>query len=327
MIELTVRAEVWPVRGVFRISRGSRTEITVILVELRKGETVGRGECVPCGRYGESVASTIAAVESIRESMKEGMTRQELQTALPAGAARNAVDCALWDLEAKLTGSSVWRLVGLESPPPAVLTAVTISVDTPEAMAAAAVNYGQAPLLKIKLGGEGDVERVKTVRHAAPSARLIVDANEAWTSSHCREYMPRLAELGVEMIEQPMPAAEDEGLRGIDRSVPLCADESCHTSSDLARLSGLYEYVNIKLDKTGGLTAALALVKEAKKVGFGIMVGGMVGTSLAMAPAVLLTPWAEFVDLDGPILLEKDRESPLLYEEGKVFPAAPALWG
>lgn len=326
MRELSIRQETWPVRGVFRISRGSRTEVTVVVVEIREGAATGRGESVPYSRYKETVAGVIDSIEGVRDDLIRGMNREELRQALPPGAARNALDCALWDLEAKQSGSPVWQLAGVDSPQPAT-TAVTISVDTPELMAEATRKQAHAPLLKVKLGGAGDLERMAAVREAAPDARLIVDANEAWTADLCREFVPKMARLGVELIEQPLPAGADEVLREIERLVPICADESCHTASDLPRLIGLYDYVNIKLDKTGGLTEALILARKAKENGFGIMVGCMLGTSLAMAPAVLLADFATVVDLDGPLLLDKDRENALDYTGGRVHPAVATLWG
>lgn len=326
MRELTVTHETWPVRGVFRISRGSRTEVTVVVVELHEGGVRGRGESVPYSRYKESVPGVIETIESIRGYLGGGMSREELQRVLPPGAARNAVDCALWDLEAKQKQKAVWQLAGLVEPRKTT-TAVTISVDTPALMADATRKQLHAPLLKVKLGGEGDLDRMAAVRKAAPNARLIVDANEAWTADLCREFFPHMARMGVELIEQPLPAGQDEVLRTIHRLVPICADESCHTSKDLPRLAGLYDFVNIKLDKTGGLTEALILARKAKESGFRIMVGCMLGTSLAMAPAVLLANLAAVVDLDGPLLLDKDRENPLDYSEGKVHPPPPVLWG
>ncbi len=326
MRTVTVRAEIWPIRGVFRISRGSRTEVNVVTVEIRDGDAIGRGESVPYSRYQESVEQVVADVERLRSRLEAGLSREELQAVLPPGAARNVLDCALWDLEAKKAGKPVWQMAGLEEPH-ATTTAVTISVDTPEKMAEAAGKRAEAPLLKVKLGGEGDVERMLAVRNAAPRARLIVDANEAWTPELCREFLPHMARMGVELIEQPLPAGQDEVLREISRIVPVCADESCHTREDLERLRGMYDYVNIKLDKTGGLTEALLLAKEAREAGFGVMVGCMLGTSLAMAPATLLTAYARFVDLDGPLLLDKDRENPLSYEGGKVHLPERALWG
>jgi len=245
---------------------------------------------------------------------------------MAAGAARNALDVALWDLEAKRSGSSVWALAGIAEPHP-VVTAYTLSVDTPERMAAAAREEAHRPLLKLKLTGAGDLERVRAVRAGAPQATLIVDANEAWTLDHLRDYAPALAALGVALIEQPLPAGQDAALAGLPRPVPLCADESCHTSADLAALAGRYDYVNIKLDKTGGLTEGLRLLHAARAQGFKIMVGCMIGSSLAMAPAMLLAQDAEFVDLDAPLLLARDRQPGLRYEGSTVYPPKPNLWG
>ncbi len=258
--------------------------------------------------------------------IEEGGTRAELQIALAAGAARNALDCALWDLEAKLSGRPVWRLAGLEAPQP-LTTAYTISLGTPETMAEAAALAADRPLLKVKLGGEGDVERVRAVRAAAPDARLVVDANEAWTPAMVLPYGEALARLGVELIEQPLPAGEDGPLAEMARPVPLGADESCHTLDGLSELRRCYDVVNIKLDKTGGLTEALAMAREARRLGFGIMLGCMVGTSLAMAPSTLLGGMARFVDLDGPLLLARDREPGLRFTGSILAPPPPALWG
>lgn len=326
MKKVSIRTETWPVQGVFRISRGSRTEIHILVVEIAEGGFVGRGESIPYSRYKETVPEVMKKFEALRSRLEAGLTREELQEVLPPGAARNALDCALWDLDAKKAGKRAWDLAGLAEPSP-ITTAVTISVDTPEKMAEAAAKLSQAPLLKVKLAGEGDLDRMLAVRSAAPRPRLIVDANEAWTADLCRELLPHMARMGVELVEQPLPAGEDEVLREISRLVPICADESCHTREDLSRLKGLYDFVNIKLDKTGGLTEALLLAKEAKEAGFGVMVGCMLGTSLAMAPATLLTGFAHFVDLDGPILLSKDRENALSFENGKIHPPSPELWG
>lgn len=323
---IAVREETWPVRGVFRISRGSRTEVNVVVVEISEDGVTGRGESVPYSRYRETVPGVMEVVESLRPELVDGMSREALQEALPPGAARNAIDCALWDLAAKKSGKPVWQLAELSQPQPAT-TAVTISVDAPEKMAEATARQAQAPLLKVKLGGEGDLERMDAVRKAAPRARLIVDANEAWTPEQCRAWLPHMARIGVELIEQPLPAGKDDVLREMEHLVPLCADESCHTRRDLARLDGMYEFLNIKLDKTGGLTEALLLAREAHEAGFGVMVGCMLGTSLAMAPATLLTDFAKFVDLDGPLLLDKDRQDPLNYDGGKIHPPSRALWG
>ena len=322
-LSLAARAEAWPIRGSFRISRGAKTEARVVVVEAGDGVHLGRGECVPYARYGESVDSVLAQIESVRAALSD---RRALQAQLPAGAARNAVDCALWDLEAKSAGKRVWEIAGEPEPAPQV-TAYTLSLGEPAAMAEAARAAADRPLLKLKLGGDGDVERVAAVRAAAPGARLVVDANEAWRPEQLEPFGRALAELGVELIEQPLPASDDGALAGVARPVPICADESCHDRAGLAALVGRYDCVNLKLDKTGGLTEALALAREAERLGLALMVGCMVGTSLAMAPATLLAGRAAFVDLDGPLLLARDREPPLSYEGGLIHPPAGALWG
>jgi L-Ala-D/L-Glu epimerase len=323
---LAVRRDSWPLAKPFTISRGSRTVAEVVVAELSAGALRGRGEGVPYGRYGETVDGVVAALEGISEAIAGGLGRAALQAAMAPGAARNALDVAFWDLEAKRTGTSVWALAGIDEPKP-VVTAYTLSVDTPERMAAAAREEAHRPLLKLKLTGAGDLDRVRAVRAGAPDARLIVDANEAWTLDHLRDYGPILAELGVALIEQPLPAGQDEALATLPHPVPLCADESCHTSADLPDLVGRYDYVNIKLDKTGGLTEALILLNAARAGGFKIMVGCMVGSSLAMAPAMLLAQGAEFVDLDAPLLLARDRQPGLRYEGSVVYPPKPNLWG
>lgn len=326
MRQVSVCQESWPLRGVFRISRGSYTEIGVVVVEIRARLAVGRGECRPYPRYGETPESVIAAIESIRPALQEGMGREDLQSALPPGAARNAVDCALWDLDAKQTGRPVWQLADL--PPPQRLTTVyTLSVDTPVKLAAEAAKQAGRPLLKLKLAGAGDVERVATVRAHAPQSRLVVDANEAWTRDDYLALAPELARLGVEMLEQPFPAGADQLLAELPRPVPVCADESCHAADSLKALRGRYDAVNIKLDKTGGLTEALAMKTLAEAQGYAIMAGCMVATSLAMAPAFLLAQGVAYVDLDGPLLLDKDREPGLRFEGSQVYPPERALWG
>ena len=322
---LTVGSESWPIRGVFTISRGSRTSADVVVVEIAAGDAVGRGECAPYPRYGESPLSTTRQIEALRGEIEDGLSRAELQSRLPAGAARNAIDAALWDLEAKRSGTPAWKLAGLAQPAP-LITAYTLSLDTPARMAAAAA-AAPRPLLKLKLGGEGDVERVRAVRMSAPDSRLIVDANEAWTPEVLAIAAPAMAALGVELIEQPLPAGEDGALATLERPVPVCADESCHGEASLAGLAGRYELVNIKLDKTGGLTAALALAVEARARGFGIMLGSMLGTSLGMAPAVLMGAMAAYVDLDGPLLLDRDREPGIRYEGSVMHPPPAGLWG
>jgi L-alanine-DL-glutamate epimerase-like enolase superfamily enzyme len=318
--------EVFPIRGVFRISRGARTESVVVTVTITEGESRGRGECVPYARYGESVDSVLGQIESAREALEAGADRAALQELLPAGAARNALDCALWDLEARRCGRPVWDLAGLEAPRPLV-TAYTLSVDTPERMEAAARAAADRPLLKLKLTGDGDRDRVAAVRRGAPAARLIVDANEAWTAAHYARFAPELAALGVELIEQPLPAADDLGLGAVAHPVPVCADESCHDTASLAALGTRYEAVNIKLDKTGGLTEALRLRAAARAAGRRVMVGCMLGTSLAMAPAILVAQGAEWVDVDGPLLLARDRDPGLSYAGSIVAPPPAALWG
>lgn len=326
MRKLTLRREVWPIRDVFTISRGSRTHIEVVVAELHGDGHTGRGESAPYSRYGETVDGVLALMDGVREEIEAGLDRGALQKRLPAGAARNALDCALWDWEAKRTGVRVWEAAGLPKPKP-MLTAYTLSVNTPEKMGEAARKAAHFPLLKVKLAGKGDLERMAAVRTGAPDSRLIIDANEAWTVDEFMRFSPRLAEMGVEMIEQPFPAGEDDSLRGLDRPVPVCADESCHVAADVERLRGAYEFVNIKLDKSGGLTEAILLTRAAREAGFRVMVGCMLGTSLAMVPATLLGIFAEFVDLDGPLLLDKDREPGLRFENGNIRPPDRPLWG
>ena len=326
MGQLDVRAESWPIRGSFTISRGRRTVAELVVVEITDGERVGRGEAVPYARYGETAADTVARIRALEAVLTDGLDRDRLASHLPPGAARNAVDCALWDLAAKRTGRSVWDLAGL-GPPKPLTTAYTISLGTPDEMAEAARAVADRPLLKLKLGGGEDVERVRAVRHVAPAARLVVDANEAWTRKDLAAFAPALAELGVEMIEQPMPADVDGALAGVSCPVPLCADESCHDTATLPGLLDRYQMVNIKLDKTGGLTEALALAKAARRAGLGVMVGCMVATSLAMAPAVLVAQGAEVVDLDGPLLLQRDRQPGLRYDGSTLYPPESSLWG
>jgi L-alanine-DL-glutamate epimerase-like enolase superfamily enzyme len=316
----------WPMRGTFRISRGARTETPTVIAEIEASGAVGRAECVPYPRYGESSDSVLAEIESVRPAIEAGMERAALQDALPAGAARNALDCALWDLEAKESGKRVWELAGIEPPPP-VTSAMTLSLDTPQNMAEAARASAHLPLLKLKVTGDGDLERVTAVRRGAPDSRLIVDANEGWRPPMLDSLLPALAELGVELVEQPLPAAGDDVQLGRRFAIPLCADEACHTRADLDRLQDRYPMINIKLDKSGGLSEALALVHEARARGFRIMVGCMVGSSLAMAPALLLTPFAEYVDLDGPLLLARDCQPGLNYDGVIVHPPEAELWG
>jgi L-alanine-DL-glutamate epimerase-like enolase superfamily enzyme len=321
-VKLSVRTEAFPLARAFTISRGARTEARVLTVTVGADGASGRGECVPYARYGETPESVAAQIAGLPEDFD----RAGLQALLPPGAARNAVDCALWDLEAKRAGRRAWELAGLPEPGPEI-TAFTLSLDAPEAMRAQAAENAHRPLLKVKLGGEGDLARVEAVRVGAPRARLVVDANEGWTAEGYAALVPALAALGVEAVEQPLPAGADEALATLPRPLPVCADESCHDRASLPRLRGKYDMVNVKLDKAGGLTEALALRAAARAEGFGVMVGCMVGSSLAMAPAVLLAQGAAVTDLDGPLLLARDREHPLRYDDRGVHPAAPELWG
>jgi len=324
--ELSVGVERWPIRGGFTISRGSKQEAVVVVATISDGAHQGRGECVPYARYGESVEGVVQAIEVCAPAIGQGLDRVGLQDLLSAGAARNAVDCALWDLEAKRSGRSVAELAGL-APLRAVETAFTISLASPEEMAARARDASRYPLLKLKLGGDGDEVRLVAVRQAVPNARLIADANEAWRTPNLERLLAAAKAAGIELIEQPLPAGDDALLEHVARIVPLCADESAHDRASLATIARRYDAVNIKLDKTGGLTEALATAAEARRLGLKIMVGCMVATSLAMAPALLLAQDADFVDLDGPLLLERDRVPGLSYSSGTIMPAPAALWG
>jgi L-alanine-DL-glutamate epimerase-like enolase superfamily enzyme len=326
MRKLAVRTETWPLAKPFTISRGTKTEAQVVVVEITDGGHVGRGESVPYPRYGETVDEVLSEIRNQAAAIEGGLERDALWYVTVPGAARNAIDAALWDLQAKTDGVPVWKLAEVPEPKPA-LTAQTLSIDTPDAMGAAAAELASAPLLKVKLDAELVLERIRAVRAGAPDARLIADANEAWDIDLLKSVAPEMAELGVEMIEQPLPADADDDLAGYDCPVLLCADESCHTSDDLAALQGLFGMINIKLDKTGGLTEALNLARAAEAAGFKIMVGCMVGTSLAMAPAMMLASFAEFVDLDGPLILKDDREPGLVFDGGSVAPPTAALWG
>lgn len=330
MTILTVATESWPIRGTFTISRGSKTTADVVVVSLSRSGTpggpVGRGEAVPYARYGESMQSVLDQIESLHGPLADGLDRAGLQALLPAGAARNAVDLAFWDFECKLSGKRHWELAGLPPPRP-VTTAFTLSLDSVENMGRKAAEHAGRPLLKLKLAGPDDLDRVAAVRHSAPAARIIVDANEGWTAAQYTALAPKLLGLGVEMIEQPLPAGDDAALAGIERPVPVCADESCHDTATLAALKGRYDVVNIKLDKTGGLTEALKLKQAAQAEGYGIMVGCMLATSLAMAPGVLLAQSVPVVDLDGPLLLAEDRDPALRIEDSLVYPPEAALWG
>jgi L-alanine-DL-glutamate epimerase-like enolase superfamily enzyme len=324
--KLAARIENWPIAGAFAISRGAKTEAITVVAEVSQGGHTGRGECAPYARYGETPEATLAAILSMREALRKGLSRPALQAALPAGAARNALDCALIDLEAKIGGQRAWELFGRPAPRPCT-TAFTISLGTPEAMAAATAKAANRPLLKIKLGGDGDGDRIVAVRKEAPESELIVDANEAWTPANLEQNLAACEAVGVTLIEQPLPAGQDGLLARIRRPVAVCADESVHDRASLDGLRERYDAINIKLDKTGGLTEALAMADAARALGFEIMVGCMVATSLAMAPAMLLTPQARFVDLDGPLLLAGDRDGGLRYDGSTVYPPDAALWG
>jgi L-alanine-DL-glutamate epimerase-like enolase superfamily enzyme len=325
-LSLAVRIERFPIRGAFTISRGAKTEAVVVTAEIGDGTRTGRGECVPYPRYGETPEQTAAAIESLRPALVAGLDRAGLQAALPAGAARNALDCALWDFEAKRAGRPVHELAGLPPPRP-LTTCYTISLGEPQAMAEAARAAAARPLLKIKLGGTGDPQRIAAVRAAVPDAELVVDANEGWTAETLAENLAACALARVALVEQPLPADADEFLRGIRRPIPVCADESVHDRASLAALAGKYDAVNVKLDKTGGLTEALALVQEAGRHGLFVMAGCMVATSLSMAPAMLVAQSARFADLDGPLLLARDRDNGLRYDGSIVYPPEPVLWG
>lgn len=326
MRALAVSRETWPLAVPFRISRGAKQESHVVTVTISEGEHRGRGEGVPYQRYGESLEAVVGQIESIREAIEAGIDRFALLSLLPPGSARNAVDCALWDLEAKRTGRRAWEIAGLEAPD-SLLTTYTLSLDTADNMARAAAAAADRPLLKLKLTGEGDIERVEAVRRAAPTAQLIVDANEAWQPDMLPGHGAAMRELGVDLIEQPLPADNDGQLAEVNHPVPICADESCHVAEDVAALVDRYDVVNVKLDKAGGLTAALTLAAAAETAGLGLMVGCMVGSSLAMAPAMIVAAKAEFVDLDGPLLLARDREPPITYHGSRMLAPPPALWG
>jgi L-Ala-D/L-Glu epimerase len=329
MRRLKVNIESWPIAGTFTISRGSRSEARVVVATIENGSLAGRGECVPYARYGETVEGVAAQIETAAPAIAGGASRADLLTLMPAGAARNALDCALWDLQAKEAGRRVWTLAGLPAPRP-VVTAYTLSLGSPDAMEAAAREAAHRPLLKVKLGGAGDPERIAAVRRGAPGAMLIADANEAWDEASLDANFAACRAAGVKLIEQPLPSAKDSVLAGLGtarRGIPVCADESLHTLADLPRIATLYQAINIKLDKAGGLTAALALLEEARRLGLLVMAGCMVGTSLAMAPALLIAAGVGFADLDGPLLLARDRKPGLVYEGSQIMPFGPEVWG
>jgi L-Ala-D/L-Glu epimerase len=319
---ITVTPDVFRLAQVFTISRGSRTEAKVLTVRITRGGVTGWGECVPYARYGETLESVTAQIEGLDPAI----TREALQRALPAGAARNALDCALWDIEAKQAGKRVWELAGLARPGPEI-TAFTLSLDTPENMRTEAAKHAHRPLLKIKLGTPDDMPRLEAVRAGAPKTRIIIDANEGWSAEVYADLAPHLVAMGVALVEQPLPAGADDMLAEMARPLPVCADEAAHDCASLPHLKGKYDVVNIKLDKTGGLTEGLALKQAALAEGYGLMVGCMVGSSLAMAPATLLAQGVAFTDLDGPLLLAEDRENPLVFDAQGVHPPSAKLWG
>lgn len=325
LITLDAFEQSWPLDKPFRTSRGASTAARIVVVTVSDGQCTGRGEAAPISRYNQSVDSVLGQIDSLR-----GMTdldRSKVQTLLPAGAARNALDCAFWDLEAKVSRKRVWELASI-SMLPEVTTSFTISLDAPDAMATIARANANALILKLKLGGDNlDVPRIEAVKEAAPAARLLIDANESWSPSHYRDVIPALHRLGVELIEQPFPANADDILETLDHPIPVCADESCHTSADLPCLTRRYEMLNIKLDKTGGLTEALILAENARKSGFKLLVGCMVCTSLGIAPARLIASMTDYADLDGPLLLAGDRHYGLAYHNGRVGLPSQELWG
>ena len=323
---LTVTRRAWPLARPFSTIEGAITAAEVVVAELYDGNARGRGECVPLSHFGESVESVVATLEAMKGAVFSGLNRDTLQLAMPPGAARNALDCAFWDIDAKRTYQSVAEIAGLRAEMPLV-TSFTLALDTPEKMAEQATAHRTRPLLTLKLGGDGDIERVQAVRLAAPTSRLIVDASECWSEAQLGALMPMLVDLRVEMIEQPLPADADGALANLDHPIPICADESCRTTADLDRLVGKYQFINIKLDKTGGLTEALALANEARRRGFRVMVSGMIGTSLGIAPALLVAQHADVVDLDGPLHLAIDRGAAIRYDGSAIQPADPNLWG
>jgi L-alanine-DL-glutamate epimerase-like enolase superfamily enzyme len=324
--ELNVEHRSFPLRAPFRIARGVKEAADVVTVELRQGAVTGRGECVPYARYRESVASVIETIERSRAELAAGMGRDELQARLPPGAARNALDAALWDLESRLCSVPVWRQLAHPSPAPLV-SAITVSLDTPDRMERAASEIADAPLIKIKVDGNDPAECIEAVRRAAPAARLIVDPNESWDIDTLRALQPMLERARVDLLEQPLAAAEDDALLGFASRIPICADEACHATADLPRLRGRYHAVNIKLDKTGGLTEAWRLLHAARAEGFRIMVGCMVCSSLGLAPALEVAREAEFVDLDPPFWLRDDYPDGVTLDGGTLQPPAPGFWG
>jgi L-Ala-D/L-Glu epimerase len=325
-ISVDIFVEQFLIAGAFVISRGAKTRAEVVRVLIRDGDIKGQGECVPYARYGETVVSVVTQINVMKPMIINGLSLEELQFFMPKGAARNAIDCALWDFKAKKLQKPVFEFLNMPKIEP-VTTAFTLSMGTPEAMALVAHHERSRPILKIKVGGDGDIERLRFIRNAAPKAKIIVDANEGWNELNIVENLNLCALLGIVMVEQPLPQGKDGLLAEIEHPILIFADESVHDAKDLAQLKGRYDGVNIKLDKTGGLTQGLIMCKEAKINNLEIMVGCMVGSSLSMAPAWLLAQYADFVDLDGPLLLQKDRENGLFYDGSVIHPPKPDLWG
>jgi L-alanine-DL-glutamate epimerase-like enolase superfamily enzyme len=322
---VTAQVERWPLAVPFRISRGVRTVAELVTVEIRQGDRRGRGETMPYARYGETLASVVEQIEAVQPALAAGADRVELSTLLPPGAARQAVDCALWDLETKLSGTSVAERLGRSLRP--VTTALTVSLDEPQKMGEAALALAGAPLVKVKLGPNEPEACLRAVRHSAPDVRMIVDANEGWDLALLERLQPALQELRIDFVEQPLPASEDHLLEGFKPLVPICADESCHTRADLDVLARRYSMINIKLGKTGGLTEALALLEGGRERGFGIMVGCMISSSLSIAPAMHVAAMADYADLDGPLWLREDHQGGVRLENGQIMPPAPGFWG
>lgn len=324
--EILSGVERLPLERPFRISRGVKTVAEVVTVELREGGCVGRGEAVPYARYDETPDAVAAQIAAVAPALREGATRADLAALLPPGAARNAVDCALWDLDAALSGRSVGSMTGWGDPGP-VETALTVSLDSPASMAAATAAMVGARLIKVKVDASDPFEAIRAVRGSAADARLIVDPNESWDMSLLERIQPLLEELSVAFVEQPLPAGEDACLEGFRPRIPICADESCHTADDLETLKTRYGMVNIKLDKTGGLTGAIELLAAARALDLGVMVGCMVSSSLSIAPALHVAARADFADLDGPIWLAQDRAGGVTLRDGLLWPPSPGFWG
>ncbi len=324
-LTIEAHAQSWPMETPFRTARGASSEARIVVATVSNGRFTGRGEAAPISRYKQTVESVLAQIDSVKNA--PNLDRQQLQDLLPDGSARNALDCALWDFESKASGKRVWELAGI-SVVQEVQTSLTISLNTPVEMADVARRNAKAPILKLKLGGDDlDLARVEAVREAAPGARLFIDGNESWSPEHYSTIVPALSRLGVELIEQPFPASADDVLSTLEHPIPICADESCHTSADISRLTNRYEMINVKLDKTGGLTEALRLVERARQAGFKLLFGCMVGTSLGMAPARILVGTADYADLDGPLLLAGDRHNGLFYRDGTISLPEKGLWG